>query len=399
MSPAARRRRTRAWPIITLGSIAVVGAAAVGHLLVVYPDTPGPGAGREVIIEVPWGGGARAAARQAVAAGAVRDELRFTAYLRLCGAARRIKAGRHMVRDDWSPARIARALAGPGMPEQARVTIREGWTIFDIAGELDRKGVVQRAAFLEAARSPALLAHLGIEGESAEGYLFPETYLMELDTAPSEVIERLVGTFRRRAGPLFVAHADEVRELERTAEALARELSSLASTTDAGPAVRSPGGAHVAVILASMVEAETARLDERPLVAAVLLNRLRAPGFTWRKLQIDPTVRYGCEAEPERAPSCRDGASPLTSRHLDDGRNRFNTYVHPGLPPGPIGNPSISAIEAVLTPAPADFLYFVADGSGGHVFSSTLPEHNAAVARYRALQGGPDGGAPAPAGR
>jgi UPF0755 protein len=268
------------------------------------------------------------------------------------------------------------------------VTIREGWTIFDIAGELDRKGVVQRAAFLEAARSPALLAHLGIEGESAEGHLFPETYLMELDTAPSEVIERLVGTFRRRAGPLFIAHADDVRQLERTAEALARELSSLASATDAGPAVRSPGGAHVAVILASMVEAETARLDERPLVAAVLLNRLRAPGFTWRKLQIDPTVRYGCEAEPERAPSCRDGASPLTSRHLDDGRNRFNTYVHPGLPPGPIDNPSISAIEAVLTPAPVDFLYFVADGSGGHVFSNTLSEHNEAVARYRALEKG-----------
>ena len=126
------------------------------------------------------------------------------------------------------------------------------------------------------------------------------------------------------------------------------------------------------------------------MVAAVMLNRLRSPEFTWRKLQIDPTVRYGCIAEPERAPSCRDGADPLRSRHLMDGENRYNTYAHPGLPPGPIGNPSSSSLEAALTPASVDFLYFVARGDGGHVFSTTLVEHNAAVARYRKLMARPD---------
>lgn len=397
MNRRKRAKKNKLGPrLLLVGATLLAFAASLGvYLMVIYPGKAGPGSGRDIVLEVPWGGGARAAARNAVEAGVVRGELRFTAYLRLSGAAARLQAGRHQVRDDWSPARIADTLSRPGIGRQSRVTIREGWTRWDIADELERKGVTTARSFLAASADDELLERLEIEGETAEGYLFPETYLMEPDTEAVEIVERLVAMFRSRVGPLFDSRPDHLAELHRTAVALARELNGADREIEDGD-IEAPSGAHVAVMLASMVEAETARPEERPLVAAVMLNRLRSPDFTWRKLQIDPTVRYGCIAEPERAPSCSEGADPLRTRHLADGENRYNTYAHPGFPPGPIGNPSASSLEAALAPASVDYLYFVARGDGGHVFSSTLAEHNEAVARYRRLMASPDAGSAAP---
>jgi UPF0755 protein len=378
-----------------LVTLSVAGAGLAAYLLLVYPDTPGPGTGHQVVVEVPWGGGARGVASQAAKAGVLRSELRFVAYLRLTGIAPRLKAGRHLVRDDWTPAQIAAELTKQGLGRQLRVTIREGWSRFDIADELERLDITSREGFLEATMNRALLDELGLEGESAEGYLFPETYLMAPDTEAEAVVRRLVATFQRRAGAIFERRPEALGELERTATDLERELGRGEPGTPDGSVTSPFGGRHVAIILASMVEAETARTAERPLVAAVMLNRLRSPDFPSRKLQIDPTVAYGCRAAPSEAPSCRRGATPLTTRHLEDGANRYNTYTHPGLPPGPIGNPSLTALEAVLSPAESDVFYFVADGEGSHVFSSTLAEHNRAVARYRARRDGRDPDVPA----
>ncbi len=394
-----KRRRSKGGALWrALGLLLVLGAlgtAPLGYLLISYPETEGPGRGRVVVIDVPWGAGARAVAARAAESGAVRGELRFAAYLRLSGMASRIKAGRHRVRDNWSPERLARALTERGLSDQVRVTIREGWTRFDIAAELDRLGVTPRQRLLDATADPVLLADLEIEGESAEGYLFPETYLMEPGTGAAAVVRRLVATFHRRVDPLMRGDSATLDELARIAAQPALAAASGPAAPDAAapdadtqPAEPRLSGRHVAVILASMVESETALERERPLVAAVMLNRLRSPEFPSRLLQIDPTVAYGCRAEPERAPSCRVGTSPLLTRHLEDPANRYNTYLHPGLPPGPIGNPSLSAIEAVLSPAEVGYFYFVADGEGGHVFSVTRAEHNAAVSRYRARRDG-----------
>ncbi len=265
-----------------------------------------------------------------------------------------------------------------------RVTVREGWSRFDIARALDAAGVVDEGDFLRSTGDGELLERFGIVAESAEGYLYPETYRFEPGTDPDRVADRLVDTFQERVAPLLEAKADQLGRLERGLAALEAQLEARRQSRGEPGAARQLSGLHGAVILASIVEAETPHADERPKVAAVFLNRLFSPAFPFRRLQADPTVRYGCVAEPERAPSCAGAPSrPLTRSQLDDRQNRYSTYTNPSLPPGPIGNPSLSSLEAVLTPERTDLLYFVATGEGRHAFSRTLEEHNAAVARYR----------------
>jgi UPF0755 protein len=145
-------------------------------------------------------------------------------------------------------------------------------------------------------------------------------------------------------------------------------------------------GLNEVLTLASMVEKETARPEERALIASVFFNRLRDPAFSPRRmLQSDPTAVYGCLVEPSAAPSCADFRGRVTPAMLRDPLNRYNTYRHPGLPPGPIANPGERAIEAVLAPAQTDYLFFVRNGPGSHSFSRTFEEHSRGV---RALQGG-----------
>jgi UPF0755 protein len=181
----------------------------------------------------------------------------------------------------------------------------------------------------------------------AEGTVLPETYNYERDTPRATLLARATAAFARL--------------LAQDWQARAPESAPLATPADA-------------VTLASIVERETARADERPHVAAVYLNRLRAG----MKLQADPTVVYAVS----------DGAGtldhPLTRADLDTD-SPFNTYRNAGLPPGPICAPGAASIEAVLHPAASDDLYFVADGSGGHAFARTLQEHQRNVARWRAL--------------
>ena len=377
----SRRRRRVALAVLGLAVVAGSLGLFLVYFMTTYPESPGPGRGREVVLDIPWGESPAGIARRAADAGVVDHPRIFAIYLRASGFARQLKAGRHVVADDWSPGRLARALTEPGAAEQVRVTIPEGSTRFDVGDELERRGVVAREPFLTATEDTDLLSRFSIVGSDAEGYLFPETYQMEPGTDAAAVVERLLETFDRRAGPLFTKNADML-------STLGEELQELETSLGGGPLSEAPdaeaAGRHAVVILASMVEAETARADERPHVAAVMLNRLRSEDFPSRKLQIDPTVRYGCVAEPAAAPSCRGWAGGrLTTRHLEDAANRYNTYVIRGLPPGPIGSPSLESIEAVLTPAATDDLFFVADGQGGHRFSKTLEEHNKAVEAYR----------------
>lgn len=354
----------------------------LSYLVASYPNSPGPGSGREVIVDIPWGESSPAIARRVADAGIVGHAGSFALYLRLSGHARRLKAGRHLVEDNWTPAEVAVALSKLGAAEQVRITVPEGSTRFAIAEELEKRGIVSRGAFLEACTEPETLRRLEIIGQSAEGYLYPETYHMEPGTDPDEVVERLVETFDSRTGQLFRDRRDDLSKLGGEMLALEKTLERQGPLSgNSEPIV---AGRHAAVILASMVEAETARNTERPQVAAVMLNRLLSPGFPSRKLQIDPTVRYGCLAEPEAAPTCRGWEGGLlATRHLEDDQNRYNTYKLRGLPPGPIGSPSISSIEAVLSPSKTGSLFFVADGEGGHVFSETLEEHIKAVEAYR----------------
>ena len=140
-------------------------------------------------------------------------------------------------------------------------------------------------------------------------------------------------------------------------------------------------GEREILTLASMVEREAARTEERSVIASVFFNRLDSPDFKpHRMLQSDPTAAYGCALHPELE-SCRGGYAHVTPEMLRDAANAFNTYRHPGLPPGPIANPGEAAIIAVLAPANTDFLFFVGNGDGRHTFTRTFEAHEAAVPR------------------
>jgi UPF0755 protein len=213
--------------------------------------------------------------------------------------------------------------------------IPPGFTAAEVAARLGAAGLVDPEAFLAVVRDAREAAAFGVEGASLEGYLFPETYQLARGLAAREVARTMVEQFRARWQPLAPAAAARGLDMAR------------------------------AVTLASIVEKETASDAERPLVAAVLLNRLRLG----MRLQVDPTVIYGIQGF--------DGN--LTRAHLEDAGNPYNTYQIAGLPPGPIGSPGFASLRAVVEPADSDYLYYVSRNDGTHQFSRTLRDHEAAV--------------------
>jgi UPF0755 protein len=249
------------------------------------------------------------------------------------------------------------------------VVVPEGWNRFDIAARLEKLKVAGKHAFLAAATDPALLKELHLDGatdpalapESAEGFLFPATYELALDTDPRDVVRTLVGAFEKRWGALAAEHQDGLASLDASLGFKRREV----------------------VILASIIEKEAAVDDERPIIASVFLNRLLDPAFKPKRLQSDPTSAYGCFAIGQEVPACQGWSGKPTPAINKDPKNRYSTYVRNGLPPGPISNPGSRSIEAVMAPAGTKYLYFVAAGNGRHAFSETLDAHNDAVTRGR----------------
>jgi UPF0755 protein len=140
---------------------------------------------------------------------------------------------------------------------------------------------------------------------------------------------------------------------------------------------------HQIIILASIVEKETSKREERPIIAGVYINRLSGKLIKSRLLAADPTVSYGCILYPNLAPSCKYFKGVLQRIHTNDPKNPYNTYQHPGLPPGPICNPGLESIKSVLNAQKNDYLYFVAKNNGYHYFSRTFTEHQRAIKKYR----------------
>jgi UPF0755 protein len=227
------------------------------------------------------------------------------------------------------------------------VTVPEGWTMFDIAAELERQGVCSREDFLAAAHDPSLIADLAPGARSLEGFLFPSTYEFTRRATCDQAVKRMVQNFRA------------VWETLEPGSATQQQPESLMPLQ--------------VVTLASLVERETPNASERPLVAGVFYNRLKRGS----PLQCDPTVQYAMDL----------AGHPAKNVHAADLRidSPYNTYEHRGLPPGPIANPGEASLRAALAPATTDYMYFVANDEGGHAFSRTLEEHNRNVARLRKL--------------
>jgi len=338
------------WMAIAVALFTLITAAL---LVVVYPRSPGPGAGRPVVIDVKTTDPAELA-RALQEARIISNARYFAWYVRLTGGGGSIVQGPHFLTDDASPREILARLERRGA-SHAKVVVPEGWTRFDIAKRLDATRVCPTYAFLEATTDEKLLAELHVPATSAEGYLFPATYDLELDSDPKDVVRQMVHLFDKRYDALAEKHDSGLKDLSDTLSWGRREI----------------------VILASMIEKEAVVDDERAVIASVFLNRLRDPSFQPKRLQCDPTAGYGCLVGVSTA--CLGYNGKITHDINMDPDNAYSTYTHDGLPPGPISNPGAKSLEAAMSPALTHYFFFVAKGGGRHTFSETLGNHNAAV--------------------
>jgi UPF0755 protein len=297
-----------------------------------------------LLVEVEKGWTARAVLGRLRDAGLVRSALALRLACRAFYPDESFKAGEYRFAPPVEPKAVLIQIFSARIHLEP-LAVPEGLTGDEIA-ELLRPGDAEgAAAFRRAFRATELIADWDPRAEDLEGYLFPDTYHLPRRASEAEIAEAMVGEFRE----IF----DEDRR--RRAEEL-------------GLSVRD------AVTLASLIEEETALAEERPLVSAVFHNRLRIG----MKLDCDPTVAYALKRAGRYA-------GRLLIRDLRF-ESPYNTYLHAGLPPGPISNPGLASLDAALHPAAEKYLYFVARGDGGHQFSRTLGEHLEAVRRSRALK-------------
>jgi UPF0755 protein len=312
---------------IAAGVAAYLGAGRVYESYKGY-DTP------DVFVEVPAGAGPATIGQRLVAAGVVRDEMTFRGAVWMSGRARDLKAGEFQFDRAMTSMEVIDKIAR-GDVYRRRITFREGLTIPEMAAVYEESGFGSAADFRTAAADASLIKDLDPEARDLEGYLFPETYALPRATPASALVAQMVGLFEKAFTPA-------VREAVKAQGLTVRE----------------------AVTVASLVEKETAVAEERPVVAAVYLNRKRIG----MPMQADPTVIYALQLAGRY-----DGNIRRDDLQFD---SPYNTYRYPGLPPGPIASPGRAALEAVGNPADSEYLYFVSRNDGSHIFSRTYEEHS-----------------------
>ncbi|HEX9727111.1 MAG TPA: endolytic transglycosylase MltG [Gemmatimonadales bacterium] len=308
----------------------------VGALLVLAACGK-PATRESVRVTVPRGAGFTAVSESLQVHGVIGSTRWFRLYARLRGLDRSIQAGVYDLPRGLATPDVFRMLAS-GSTALERLVIPEGSMLTELAGAVETQLGIPADSVLVAARDAALLDRVGAGAATLEGYLYPSTYHVRVGVSATEVVRQMLAEFEARWRPAWDARADTL--------GLTR---------------------HDIVILASIIEGEVLHDRDRPFVSSVYHNRLRAG---WR-LQADPTVIYALGRRRRLFQKDYALASP------------YNTYQIDGLPPGPIGAASAASLAAALYPARTNFFYFVARADGHHVFSRTLREHNAAIARIR----------------
>ena len=295
----------------------------------------------EQFVDIPPGEGAVAIGVRLEAAGVVRDATTFRVAVWASGRARELRAGEYRFDRPLTPLEVIDRLAR-GDIYRRLITFREGLLIADMARVFEERGFGTATSFEQAATNVSLVADLDPAAPDLEGYLFPETYALPRGTTAGELVAQMVGLFKRQ-------YSADLR-----AEAAAAGLST-----------------RQVVTLASLVEKETARPAERPLVAAVYRNRLKIG----MGMQADPTVIYALQRAGRY-----DGNLTRADLQFD---SPYNTYRYKGLPPGPIAAPGLASLEAAVRPAAVAHLYFVSRNDGSHVFADTLAAHNRNVQEWQ----------------
>jgi UPF0755 protein len=278
----------------------------------------------------------------------IKHERVFIGVVRIFGLEGRIRAGEYEITPDMSPKDILVLLLS-GKVVEYTITIPEGYNVYQIAALLEERGLVDTDVFLAYVKDESFIESLDIDAPLLEGYLFPDTYHINRGMDEAAILK------------LFV---------QRFFEVFDEEMESVIA--EGGSMTLDELGEYAVIILASIVEKEAGKAEERTLVSAVFVNRLEKG----MKLDSCATVIYGIWDR-------FDGN--LTRGDLEE-KTDYNTYVIGGLPPTPICNPGREAIRAALGPADVDYLYFVSKNDGTHHFSSTLSEHNRAVYKYQKLR-------------
>lgn len=332
MSPdAGRPRRT------DRGVVLAVLAAALLSAFLLF-DTHPTGSWEGKLVLVPKGSPLPEVVGTLRKGGVLPHPLAFRALVLLTFSGRRLHYGEYAFPTPPSAFDAWRRLVRGDVVKYA-VTVLPGANLYDVAKLLEEKKLATAEAFLVTAASPAVLQRLEIPGESAEGYLFPDSYIFVKPVTPEEILEFMVRQFHRKVPP----------DAEKRAKEAGLSL-------------------HQVVTIASIIEKETGVEEEKPIVSAVIRRRLALD----MPLQMDPTVIYGVKRF--------DGT--VTRKDLRT-VGPYNTYLNQGLPPGPIANPGLAALAAALNPSEDEYLYFVSRNDGSHKFSRTLPEHNRAVEQFR----------------
>lgn len=295
----------------------------------------------EKFVDIPPGTGTAGIRRRLVDAGVVSDQWAFRAALLWTGRSRVLQAGEYRFDRPMSVIEVIDKIARGDVYTHS-ITFPEGLTIREMAAIYQSQGFGKADDFITAARDAALVNDLDPAAKDLEGYLFPETYTLPRGAAASKLISLMVARFR-------TTYTEIEQKKSGDLDLSLRQL----------------------VTLASLVEKETGKAEERPLVAAVYRNRLDRK----MAMQADPTVVYALVQA-----GTYDGNIRKQDLSFD---SPYNTYKYSGLPPGPIASPGRASLEAALAPATVDYLYFVSRNDGSHAFAETLAQHNANVNEYQ----------------
>jgi UPF0755 protein len=329
---------------VVLGTLLLVIVLGVAMVAGVYSTQQRPYKGyadAETFVEIAPGSSPQAMGRSLADAGIVTNPAAFRIAVWWRGAGRRLQAGEYRFDAPMTPREVVDKIAR-GDVYLRPVTFREGLTMRQMAAIFEERGFGTAGEFLKAAAQEEAIRDIDPAAPDLEGYLFPDTYTLPRRTTADQLVERMIDRFEKALTP-------EIRS-----KAAARGLS-----------------VRQLVTLASLVEKETAKPEERPLVAAVYANRIKIG----MGLQCDPTVIYALERAGRYTGN-------LTRADLQFD-SPYNTYRYAGLPPGPIAAPGQASLAAAAEPADVPYLYFVSRNDGSHVFATTLDEHNRNVQEWQ----------------